>query len=234
MSGATRSGAVIVGGPPHAELLPPEVGVGVKARGLRRLLVFLIFLVAGIVAALVVGATFLSAGSATLLASATDEGNQLIRAQGDYAEVRQVTTMIGKAKEGLLIGSTTEVRWKAYIAEIQASLPAGTFVTNFSATAATPTAPYAPPSAPLQGDRIGELIFTATSATLPDIEAWLNGLEKITGFVDASPGTVVLAEGGTYTVNIVMHINAKVFDNPFVDDPNDDDDAAPAESAEEN
>jgi hypothetical protein len=196
--------------------------------------VFLVFLVAGVVAVLVVGASFLSVGSASLLGSATDEGNQLIRDQGKYAEVRQVTTMIGKAEEGLIIGSTTEVRWRAYFAEIQASLPAGTLVTNFSATTATPTTPYAVPSVPLQGDRIGELSFTATSATLPDIEAWLNGLEKLTGFVDASPGTIVLDDGGAYTVNIIMHINAGVIDNPFVDDPNDDNDAAPATSSEVN
>lgn len=222
---ASRGETVIVGGPPRAELLPPEVGQAVKARATRRLLVFAVIVATGIVAAGVVGATVLSASSAMALAQATDEGNRLVQAQGEFAEVRRVSTMIAKAEEGLEIGSVTEIPWKDYFGEIQGSLPAGVLVTNFSAETATPTIPYALPSAPLQGERIGELTFTAFSPTLPDVEAWLNGLEKVKGFVDASPGTVVLAEDGGYTVSIVMHINAEVFDNPFAESADADADA---------
>lgn len=233
MSGAARGNEIIVGGAPRAELLPPEVGQGVKARALRRLLVFFVILTAGIVAFLVVFATFLSAGSGVLLATANEETNDLLKKQAAFSEVRDVTELIGEVDEALVIGSVTEVRWKAYFAEIQASLPVGTIITNFTADTSTPTTPYAPSTVPLQGVRIGELTFTATTATLPDVEAWLNGLEKLTGFVDAAPGTIVRDDNGAYTVNIIMHVNSDVLDNPFVDDPDRDDDAAPAESTEE-
>jgi hypothetical protein len=215
MSAATKSGVLIIGGPPRAELLPPEVAQGVKARALRRTLVFLVVVVAAITALGVVGATALSIASVGALATATDQGNALLVQQGEFAEVRQITSMIGKAEEGLELGSATEIQWKAYFAEIEGSLPAGTTITTFAAATATPTTPFAAPTLPLQGARIGELTFTATSATLPDVELWLNGLSTITGFVDATPGTVVLATGGGYTVNIIMHINSDVFDNPY-------------------
>lgn len=223
MSALNKSGALVVGGPPRAELLPPEVAQGVKARALRRSLVALVILVVAITAAGVVGATIASGASQLLLGAEIENGNQLLKAQGEYAEVRQITSMIAKAEEGLELGSATEFRWKDYLAELSASLPPGTSVTNIAAELATPTKPYTAPTIPLQGERIGELTFTATSPTLPDVELWLNGLTNVTGFVDATPGSVVLDGNGTYTVNIVMHVNSDVFDNPYSrSDPDED------------
>lgn len=211
----SRSNVLVIGGPPRAELLPPEVAQGVKARALRRTLVVFIILTIGVTGLGVAGAAVLSAASAQLLAAETERGNQLIRDQGQYAEVRQITGLIAKAEEGLVLGSLTEISWKAYFAEIQRSLPKGTLVTNFQAQTSTPTVPFALPTTPLEGDRIGELRFTATSKTLPDIEAWLNALAGVTGFVDASPGSVALDEDGTYVVNITMHINEEALNHKF-------------------
>lgn len=215
MSALNKSGALVVGGPPRAELLPPEVAQGVRARALRRSLVALVILVVAVTATGVVGATIASGASLLVLNAEVERGNQLLKDQAEFAEVRQIKTMIGKAEEGLELGSSTEIRWSAYLAEIAASLPAGTTVTDIAAVLATPTQPYAAPTIPLQGERIGELTFTATTATLPDVEVWLNGLETVTGFVDATPGSVDLDANGTYTVKIVMHINSDVFENRF-------------------
>src|SRR5690606_9999397 len=103
---------------------------------------------------------------------------------------------------------STEIDWKAYLDDIQASLPSGTLVTNFRAETATPLSDFGQPKVPLQGDRIGGLSFTATSKTLPDVECWLIALSKLPGYVDASPGTISLEElKGTYLVSITMHID---------------------------
>ena len=226
---SSRSNVLVIGGPPRAELLPPEVAQGVKARALRRLLVVFIVLTIGVTALGVAGATVLSAASAQVLAEETERGNQLIRDQGQYAEVRQITGLIAKAKEGLVLGSLTEISWKKYFSEIQRSLPKGTIITNFQAQTSTPTLPFELPTIPLQGERMGELRFTATSKTLPDIEEWLNALAGVTGFVDASPGSVALDEDGTYIVNITMHINKDALNHKF--DPVEAD--AEAETTEE-
>jgi len=215
MSALNKSGTLVVGGPPRAELLPPEVAQGVRARALRRSLVALVILVVAITAAGVVATTIASGASQLLLNAETERGNDLLKQQAEYSEVRQVQTMIGKAQEGLELGSSTEIRWSSYLAEIAASLPPGTTVTDIAAVLATPTQPYTAPTIPLQGERIGELTFTATSPTLPDVELWLNGLETVTGFVDATPGTVELDANNAYTVKIVMHINSDVFETRF-------------------
>ena len=229
MSNASKANVLVIGGPPRAELLPPEVALGVKARALRRSLAVFIILTVGVVVVAVGGAVVAAGASAASLNAETERGNEIIREQGTYAEVRQVTTLIGKVQEGLIIGSVTEISWKSYFAEIQKSLPKGTVVTNFQAEAATPTLPFAAPAVPLQGERIGELKFTATSNTLPDIERWLNRLSTVTGFVDASPGTIALDEEGGYTVNITMHFNADALNHKF--DPVDPD--AAEETTEE-
>ena len=114
MSNASKSNVLVIGGPPRAELLPPEVALGVKARALRRLLAVFIVLTLGVVALGVAGLAVASAASAQMLAAETERGNQIIREQGEYAEVRQITTLIGKAQEGMVIGSTTEITWKSY------------------------------------------------------------------------------------------------------------------------
>ncbi|MGV8886080.1 MAG: hypothetical protein ACOH1T_10915 [Microbacteriaceae bacterium] len=215
MSNSSKSNVLVIGGPPRAELLPPEVAQGVKARALRRLLAVFIILSIAVVALAVGGAAVGSGASAQILAAETERGNQLILEQGKYAEVRQITALIGKAEEGLVLGSLTEISWKAYFSQIQGSLPKGTVVTNFHAETSTPTMPFAQPTVPLQGERIGELRFTATSKTLPDIEEWLNALSTVTGFVDASPGSIALDEEGTYVVNITMHINKDALNHKF-------------------
>lgn len=215
MSALSKSGQLVIGGPPRAELLPPEVAQGVKARALRRTLVALVILVVGVTVAGVLGATGISVGSAALLSVEEQKGGELIAQQAKYAEVRQLTAMIGKAEEGLELGSSTELRWKAYLGEIQASLPAGTIITEIKTSIATPLAPFTLPTVPLQGDRVAELAFTGTSVSLPEVEVWLDGLRTLTGFVDATPGTVELKDGGYYEVKVVMHVNSEIFTNPY-------------------
>ena len=46
--------------------------------------------------------------------------------------------------------------------------------------------------------------------SLPDVESWLHALAKLPGYVDASPGSVVLQSEGAYQVNMTMHINKDV------------------------
>ncbi len=201
-------GHLILGGPPQANLLPPEVGIAAKGRALRRNATALIVLTVLIVLASYGGVAVLALNAENQLESANNRTQELIAEQGKYAEVRQVTTMLQTAEAAQRVGTSTEIDWKAYLTEIQNSLPAGTLVTNVSAETATPVTAFAPPSAPLQGDRIGELRFTATSSSLPDVEKWLDALAKLDGFVDASPGSVTLnSDATTYEVTITMHVN---------------------------
>lgn len=202
------SGRLVIGGPPRANLLPPEVGAAAKGRAMRRNATALVVLAVLIVVGAYAGATALALSAQGQLDAANARTQELIAEQGKYVEVRRVTSMLETATAAQKVGTSTEIDWKAYLVAIEGSLPAGTLVTNFVAETSTPFTAFAAPTVPLQGDRIGELKFTATSPSLPDVGAWLVALEGLDGYVDASPGSVTLnADTVTYEVTITMHVN---------------------------
>lgn len=207
---------LVIGGRPRADLLPPEVAQGVKAKSLRRTLVLLVILSVVVAGAGTAGSTILAISSTVALESANSRTADLLSQQAEFAEVRQVSSMVEKAILARRVGTSTEINWKAYNAEVQASLPSDTVITSFVAEAGTPTATYSAPEVPLQGERIGQITFNAKSASLPDVESWLVNLASVTGFVDAAPGTVTLnSDDGSYTVGIVMHFNNDVLAKRF-------------------
>ncbi|MDJ0334132.1 hypothetical protein QMG83_02725 [Salinibacterium sp. G-O1] len=209
MSAKKQSSArLVVGGPAHANLLPPEVGIAARARAMRRTASVLVVLSVALVLASVVAVSVLALVEDAKLDAANARTDQLVQEQAQYSEVLRVKGMLEAASAAQLVGTSTEIDWKSYLVNIQNSLPEGTLVTNVSAETATPIVDFVQPSVPLQGDRIGELRFTATSTSLPNVEAWLVALSTLTGYVDASPGSVTLDEESlTYQVTITMHIN---------------------------
>lgn len=199
---------LVIGGPARANLLPPEVGLAAQGRVMRRNAIAIVVVAVLVVIAAYAGASFLAASAQGQLDAANQRTQELVAEQAKYAEVRQVTSMISTAIAAEQVGTSTEIDWKAYLTDIQNSLPAGTLVTNVVAETATPITAFGQPTVPLQGARIGELTFTATSPSLPDVEKWLIALSKLHGFVDASPGSITLNEDtATYEVSITMHIN---------------------------
>jgi len=203
-----KGGRLVVGGAAKANLLPPEVGIAAKGRVMRRNAIALVILVILVVIAGYAGGAVLSLAAQAQLAVANERTQELVSEQAKYAEVRQIKIMLDTADAAERVGTSTEIDWKAFLNDIQKSLPAGTLVTNVVAETATPITDFAQPSVPLQGDRIGELKFTATSTSLPNVEKWLEALAKLDGYVDASPGSIQLdAEAKTYQVTITMHID---------------------------
>lgn len=199
---------LVVGGPARANLLPPEVGIAARGRVQRRSASFLVVLSVLLVVAGFAGASVLSLVEQANLDAANARTDELVQEQSKYSEVQRVNNLLAAASAAQKVGTSTEIDWKAYLVSIQNSLPSGTLVTNVSAETATPLTDFVQPSVPLQGDRIGELRFTATSTSLPDVETWLEALAKLTGYVDASPGSVTLNDlDQLYEVTITMHIN---------------------------
>lgn len=209
-TGGKSVGHLVIGGPARANLLPPEVGIAARGKVVRRNAVAIIILAVVLVVAGYAGAMFLALGAQVQLDAANQRTQDLLNEQKEYTEVRSVKSLLETATAARIAATSTEIDWKDYFEQIQAILPADTIVTNVRADAATPLMAFSQPSVPLQGDRIGELTFTATSASLPDVEAWLHSLATLPGYVDAAPGSVSLQGDGTYQVSITMHINKNV------------------------
>ena len=113
------------------------------------------------------------------------------------------------------VGTSTEINWRSYLISVQATLPPNVTLDSVNIDSATPFASYTQASAPLQGERIATLSFTAISSTLPQVPQWLIALATLPGYADANPGSVNRTEFGSYSVNITMHINHAAFTNRF-------------------
>ncbi len=215
---ASKEARLELGGVPRADLLPPEVGLAAKARSLHRLLSLIVVAVMVLVGAGYGVGSLRAANSAQNLDAATSRTQDLLKEMQKYIEVRKVTSDVKLATAARQVGSSTEIAWKTYLASIATSLPSGTTIVTFDAVAGSPLKEFVQPKVPLQGVRIAELKFSATSKSLPDVQSWLNALAKLKGFVDAVPGKVALSDKGGYTVDIVMHVNEQALANRYLDD----------------
>ena len=214
-AGSSKAKAASLGGAPRADLLPPEVGEGNRAKSVRRSLKIAIVGVLIIVIAAAGGAWLLAFVAHNNLLASQDETVRLLAEQSTHAEVRDVKNNVVVSQAAREVGVSTEIDWKTYLLALQATLPAGVSVTGVDTDSASPITDFAQSTVPLEGGRVGTLAFAATSPTLPSIPTWLNGLRSLPGFVDAVPNSVTRQEDGSYTASITMHINAEAYSGRF-------------------
>jgi hypothetical protein len=216
-AGTAPRGASALGGEPRVSLLPAEVNDFHKARATRRRLGFAVVGVLLIVAAGVAGAFMLSTAAQTQLDAARLTSSDLAAQEAQFSDLRKVQAGIALVEAGQQVGASTEIDWKTYLQDLQATLPAGVAINGVTVESASPFVDFAQSSVPLQGARVATLSFAAMSPTLPSIPDWLDGLATLQGFADAVPGSVQVQTDGTYLVNITMHINADAFSLRFAE-----------------
>ena len=214
--GPIRGGAsnAAVGGSPRVDLMPPEIRLKrsqLRTRRSLRLALFGVFLLVVVACG---GTWAWSALAQNGLASAQSQQQALLAEQAKYSKVTTVQNAITLIKAGQIVGDSTEIDWQAYLTKLQATLPAGVSLATVTIGTADPMTAYAQSTTPLEGGRIATLAFTATSASLPSIPVWLDGLKTLPGFVDATPGQVSLSEG-TYSAEVTMHIGRQAFNHRF-------------------
>ncbi|TFD86477.1 hypothetical protein E3T61_16355 [Cryobacterium lactosi] len=216
MSRAGKAGALVIGGEPWVDLLPPEVHRQRQAKAVRRRLGLGVI---GVVAITIVGtgaSVALAITAQTQLASQQALTSGLISDQGQYMEVRIVQGEVDLVTAAQQVGVSTEINWKQYLEGVQAILPPSVTISTVAVDSASPLALYGQPTAPLQGARVATVSFTAESAVLPDVPTWLDSLATLPGYADALPGSVTRAESGVYTVAITMHVNDDAYAQRFV------------------
>ncbi|MBX9245862.1 PilN domain-containing protein [Actinotalea ferrariae] len=198
----------------QVNLLPPEVR---SRRAVGRLKVRLVvaLLVTLLVAALgFVYAAFTDKQATDDLAFAQSEVQRLQQEQAQYAEVPQVKSAITAVESARLLGTSTEVLWPAYVRAIQAVTPAGVTIQDLDTEMPSPIMGSAVTQGPLDEASVGAISFTGQALTLPDLSAWMDALERVPGFVDASYTTAELtsAEGVVYyTITTTVHVTQDAF-----------------------
>jgi hypothetical protein len=216
MRRAPNDGVLVIGGDRRVDLLPPEVRIERRGQRQRRRLTLGVTGVAVLVACGVGASTALAMTAQTQLATEQARTETLLTEQGKYFAVRALHNQIALSEAAQQLGASTEIDWKGYLDAVQGTLPSSVAIGTVQVDSSTPFAVYTQATAPLQGLRVATVSFTATSAVLPDIPAWLNALSTLEGFADALPGSVSLDQNsGSYTVTITMHVNDRAFAHRF-------------------
>lgn len=215
MIGTMKSETLVIGGEPRVDLLPQAVRRERSARAARGRLGVAVIVVAALVVAGIGLASIRAVQAQSALTAAQDRAVTLLVQQRKYIEVRTVRQQMALIRAGQQVGAATEIDWRSYLASVQNTLPADVSLKTVTVDSASPLAAYAQSTVPLQGARVATLSFTAESASLPQVPAWLDALATLPGYTDASPGSVKREDSGTYTVDITMHINSDAFTKRF-------------------
>lgn len=206
---------LVVGGESRIQLLPPEVAARAKTRSTRRALVGVVVLACLISAGGYTLSTIAATRSAADLALEQNTTTVLLRQQSQYAEVTQVETLVATATAARQVGTSTEILWTDYLAQIMAVLPSGTSINGMSVESATPLQYFGQSTAPLQGERVATIALEVVAPSLADVQSALTGMSGLPGFVDASPAALGLDDAGRVGANIVLHIDSRAYAGRF-------------------
>lgn len=216
------SRGLIIGQPPHATLLPPELAEAKKARGYRGYAIVLVVLVIGAM----VGLTYLAWRDAETENSqriaAEERGEQLLQAQDEFLEARQLADQVDAIEAAAEAATWTHIDWHGFLAELDRTLPDEVSITELEIEAASPLVGFPQLDEPVASsqDRAGIAILTAQSPEMPPVATWLRGLEEIPGFLDATVDQILEGDNDAgeedYSVTITMRLDEDVFSTPEV------------------
>lgn len=206
--------ALVLGGEPRVQLLPPEVGARIRAAYLRRVSVFVLALVLIVVGGGYVLATLHADKQEADLATAQAETQALLAEQLEYAEASNASGMIASITAAREQNIVTEVLWADVISAIKSSLPAGVIIESATMLGRAPWEPELAPAGPLRQPRVATIQFVISSPTIFDATAIVRGLINVPGFADATPDTVS-AEGGLFSTTVTLNVNELALSERF-------------------
>jgi Tfp pilus assembly protein PilN len=210
---------LILGGVPRADLLPQEVRNQQRGKALVRKLIVGLVILAVLVAGGIGFATVRSMTAGVLLTAERARTDALLAEQLTYAEARSVNNAITLAVTAREVGMATEIDWEAYLAEIDATIPAGISLTSIRVDSISPAEALVVPEAPLQGESVATISIEATSQSVPEVETWLDQMETLTGFAGIAPPVQIDGnEQAGFVVTIQVQVNKDAFLNRFAEE----------------
>lgn len=178
---------------PRVNLMPPEIEA---ERGFRKVKVGL-GVVTLAVAGLIVGGFVLASASASAeqdrLTAEQARTTALTAEQGEYAEVPLVMGQVEAAESAQATAMTTDVLWYDYLNRLSGSYPQNVWLRDMSVTV-SPTDPAAAATGVPQSPVIGILSFNGTGLVHTDVAAWLEAMDDIEGFRNATYTTAQRTE----------------------------------------
>lgn len=211
---AAIAGGLAVGGHPSVDLLPQEVRVARRSRGIRRgVLSFAVLLVVVAVGG-GVAAKFTAVAAEARLAASQVHTEQLLAQQAEFTEVTSLQTEIAQRTAARHVVTSTEIDWRSIMTQIRTMLPTGASMISMDVDGAAPMELYAQSTAPLQGVRIATVRFTVRSDTMLSVPGFVDDLEALPGFVDHQVPSTTASEEGVET-SFVVHLDHRAYANRF-------------------
>jgi len=203
-----------MGGEPRVDLMPPILADRARARGVRRWLVLIVAL-----AVLVVAVGYLLAGQRATqaqndLVAAQTETLALLAQRSQYTDVTAAAGALAAIDSGSRFAVSTEVLWADLYDQIDARLPDGASLAEVTLIGRAPWDAASVPESPLRAPREATVTLTVVTLTVPDASDMVSRLGDVTGFVDATPTTVELANG-VYRTEIVLNVGAEALSGRF-------------------
>ena len=213
-SASSKDVGLVIGGMPKADLLPPEIKAGERARAQRRGLLAIFVLAVVVVGAGYLGANILAESSRAALALANSQTGAILAEQAQFAEVSEAQQGVDAVEAARMSAMSTEIDWGAQLDAVNATVPDGATLTALTVVSTSPVTPIDLPTSPLEGGRVAELTLTIETAELPDTAKWVEDLSLLSGFVDATP-TSIISDQGVITVVVTLHLNSEIYWNRF-------------------
>lgn len=209
-----------MGSVPRADLLPAAARNAIRRRPIVRRLILGLILLALVVVLAVAGATVVSLAAQGQLQAERDRSEMLLAQQLEFVEARAIDAALTEATNSRIAVTSVEIDWESLLAEVRSTLPPGVLLVSVDGVIIDGDSPDAGGEEgetdgepePLRQDSVASISISATSPTVPDVEAWLADLESVTGFAGIAPPTsVVGSEGASYTVTIEFLLNEEAF-----------------------
>lgn len=207
-------GVLVLGGEPRADLMPAEVRVKRRGRGIRRLLALILVLSVAAVAAGVMWATVRAATATAELQAAQARTADLLTQQTRYSEVTLVASHKAKLEQDRLRVTATEVLWKQQLDPVLAVLPETATVVAVQARFPGLGETQFPPAGPLRQERAAEIVMQVLTPTVPEVTTWLRTLAGTPAFADEIPAVVTLEDGG-YLTTMTLNLSADALAERF-------------------
>ncbi|WP_156463549.1 hypothetical protein [Curtobacterium sp. Leaf183] len=214
-----KSAAAEVGREPHVDLLPAEVHVDRRARGIARRAWLGVVLAAAVVVLGAGGAVAHEMATAADLRSAQAETSTLLAQQQRFAEVRAAEQQTQLLRAGQAVGGATEINWGDTLTSLQTALPTDVEISAMTIAAADATTPFSQSTAALAQSRVATLSITVKSPEIPAVPDWNERLSSLTGYLDSSISSISYEkEKARYSSVIELQLGEKAFDGKYTKD----------------
>lgn len=207
-------GALIYGGIPRANLMPPEVALRRKDLARRRALLVAAGAVVAVTIAGVVG-SFLYAGAAEQrLAEERRITEQLLATQLEYSEVVVIRNQLLAITDVRSQLAGVEVLWAESFAPYLAVLTPDEVVDSVNFFSNSPAEPLIGVQGPLRSPRVASATMVVRTTTLPNPQLWMRAWEGLDTYADASIDSITLLQEG-YETTVTINLNETALSQRF-------------------